>query len=86
MHGCQRHSRRSAPSGFLDNEVYVSLLAGVSLALTLIATMFSWIAAAVGAIVFLFATARWTWTMRHDFASLLDDADRAEHGETRPER
>ena len=71
------------PPRLLTHPVYLSLLAGISLAAAMLATMFSWTAAAVACLVFLFAAGRWTWTMRDGFASMLADAERPADAETR---
>ena len=75
--------RRGAPVGFLDHPVYLSLLAGVGLAVAIVATMFSWIAAALGGLLFVLAASRWTWTMRDDLTSMITDADRPGDDDTR---
>lgn len=68
------HGQRARP---LNHPVYLSLLAGAGLTLAMVSTMFfSWVAAALGALIFLWGAGRWTWTMRDDFASLIADADR----------
>lgn len=82
----ERHTRPSRSPNLLDHPVYLSLLAGAGLSLALVATMFSWIAAALGLLVFLLAAGRWTWTMREDFVAIIADADRPEDADTRRER
>ena len=88
MHyGDHRGPRRARTSPrMLNDPVYLSLAAGAGLALAIFATMFSWIAAVLGLLVFLLASGRWSWTMRDDFASMLTDADRPweTHGPPEP--
>lgn len=81
-----RDARRSAPSGLLDHPVYLSLLAGIGLAVAIVGTMFSWIAAAVGGLIFLLTAGRWTWTMREEFASLRADAGQTHDADKQSER
>lgn len=55
----ERRGTRASPPLF-DHPVYLSLLAGAGLALAIVSTMFSWIGAALGGLLFVFAAGRWT--------------------------
>ena len=76
---------RTSPR-LLDHPVYLSLAAGAGLALAIVSTMVSWIAAVLGLLLFLLAMGRWTWTMRDDFASMLTERDRLWDTRTPPKR
>lgn len=81
-----RHAARGQRARLLDHPVYLSLLAGAGLALAMVSTIFfSWITAALGVAMFLWGAGRWTWAMRHDYASMITRADPPTDGDTRRE-